>query len=183
MAKIHVCVNRKIQNTYLLYTRSGLYGCLKHWEKDYFSDMAKFMTTCLTKKCAAPFCVTYPISIETVVMSTNCFISLFFFVYFCNFSVKLGGISKRKFYAYRTLRFQEIGHFRSKYGMRALFKISHKFCYVCFFKCTNLMISSSVISPLSLSPLSQTSFQNSISKLQMYIQIKWVKWSNNCLCS
>ena len=58
--------------------------------------MAKFLTTCLTKKCAAPSCVTYPIFIETVVRSMNCFISLIFFVYFCNFSVKLGGNDFKK---------------------------------------------------------------------------------------
>ena len=58
--------------------------------------MAKFMTTSLTKKCTTPSCVTYPKSIETVVRSMNYFISLIFSVYFCNFSVKLGGNDFKK---------------------------------------------------------------------------------------
>ena len=53
--------------------------------------MAKFSTTCLTKKCDTPSSVSYPISIKTVVECTNCFISLIFVAYFCIFSVKLDG--------------------------------------------------------------------------------------------
>ena len=52
-------------------------------------NMAKFSTTCLPKRCAAPSCVSCLISIETAGNSTNYFISLIFIEYFCIFGVKL----------------------------------------------------------------------------------------------
>ena len=107
--------------------------------------------------------------------STNCFISLFFFVYFCNFCVKLDGMDFKK----KDLEsYVHIGHciFRKfdivgqnlAWGRLSRF-LTNSVTFVFFFKCTNMMISSSLISPLSLSPLSQTLFQNSVSKLQMHI--------------
>ena len=124
-------------------------------------NMAKFLTTCLTKKCAVPSCVTYPIFIETVVRSTNCFISCIFFVYFCNFSVKLGGndFKKKDFESSVDIGncvFMKLGILGQNLAWGRFSRFLANSVSFVFFKCTNMMISSSLTSPWSLSPLSQT---------------------------